>query len=68
MGRFPIRSCSGHCYIMLSFHCGSNAILIEPSQNRHDRHRISAYSRIITHLREMVHVVYLQVLDIEARK
>ena len=28
MGRFPIRSCSGHRYIMLVFHCDSNVILI----------------------------------------
>ena len=34
MGRFPIRSRSGHRYIMLAFHYNSNAILIEPFQSR----------------------------------
>ena len=52
MGRFPIFSRSGHRYIMLAFHCNSNIILIEPFQSRHDRHRIAAYSRIMTRLRE----------------
>ena len=36
MGRFPIRSRSGHRYIMLAFHCDSNVILIEPFKYRHD--------------------------------
>eukprot|EP00804_Cyclotella_cryptica_P023279 CCRYP_000441-RA/>CCRYP_000441-RA protein AED:0.42 eAED:0.42 QI:0/-1/0/1/-1/1/1/0/227 len=43
MGRFPIRSRSGNQYIMLAYHCDSNAILVEPFQSRHDRHRIAAH-------------------------
>ena len=38
MGRFPIRSRSGNQYIMLAYHCDSNAILVEPFQSHHDRH------------------------------
>ena len=52
MGRFPIPSRSGHLYIMLTFHCDSNSILIEPFQYPHDRHCIASYSRIMTRLRE----------------
>ena len=59
MGRFPIRSRSGHDYIMLVFHCDSNVILIEPFQYRHDRHHIAAYSRIMTRLQERLHAVDL---------
>ena len=68
MGRFPIRSRSGHRYIMLAFHCNSNVILIEPFQSRHDRHHIAAYSHIMTRLQERGHEVDLQVLDNKASK
>ena len=63
MGQFPIRSCSGHCYVMLAFHCDSNVIPIEPFQSRHDRHHTAAYRRIMTRLQERVYAVDLQVLD-----
>ena len=59
MGRFLIRSRSGHRYIMLAFHCNINSILIEPFQSSHDRHRISAYIRIMTRLQERIHAVDL---------
>ena len=68
MGRFPIRSRSGHRYIILSFHCGSKSILIEPFQYHYDRQHITAYIPIMTRLRERGHVVDLQVLDNEASK
>ena len=68
MGRFTIRSRSDHRYVMLTFHCDSNVILIEPFQSRHDRHHITAYSRIMTCLHKRVHRVGLQVLDNEASK
>ena len=51
---------------MITFHCDSNAILIEPFQYRNDRHRIAAYSRIMKRLRERGHAVDLKVLDNEA--
>ena len=68
MVRFPVRYLSGHLYIMLAFHCYSNAILIEPFQYCQDPHIIAAYSRIMKLLRERGHVVDLQVLDNEASK
>ena len=40
MGRFPTRSRSGNQYIMLAYHCDTNAILVEAFQSRHDRHRM----------------------------
>ena len=68
MGRFPTRSRSGNQYIMLAYHCDSNAILIEPFQSRHDRHRIAAHGRIMTRLRDRGHLVEHQILDNEASK
>ena len=68
MGRFPILSRSGHRYIILPLHCKSNAILIEPFQSHHDCHRIAAYIRIMTRLRERGHAVHLQVLDKKTSK
>jgi hypothetical protein len=65
MGRFPVRSRSGNQYIMLAYHCDSNAILVEPFQSRHDRHRIPAYSHIMTRLQARGHTVDHQVLDNE---
>ena len=38
--RFPIRSRSVNQYLMITYHCGTNVILIEPFQSREDRHRI----------------------------
>eukprot|EP00804_Cyclotella_cryptica_P022720 CCRYP_012520-RA/>CCRYP_012520-RA protein AED:0.32 eAED:0.32 QI:0/-1/0/1/-1/1/1/0/364 len=68
MGRFPTRSCSGNQYNMLAYHCDSNAILVEPFQSCHDRNRIAAHGRIMTHLRNQGHLVEHQILDNEASK
>jgi hypothetical protein len=65
MGRFPVRYCSSNQYIMLAYHCGSNAILVEPFQSRADRHRIPAYTRIMSRLQARGHTVNHQVLDNE---
>ena len=53
---------------MLAYHCDSNAILVEPFQSRHDRHRIVAHGRIMTRFRDRGHLVEHQVLDNEASK
>ena len=66
--QFTIRSHSDHCYIMLAFYCKSNAILIEPFQSHHDRHRIADYSRIMRRLCERGQAMELQVLDNKASK
>eukprot|EP00804_Cyclotella_cryptica_P030065 CCRYP_016955-RA/>CCRYP_016955-RA protein AED:0.37 eAED:0.35 QI:0/-1/0/1/-1/1/1/0/377 len=68
MDRFPTRSRSGNQYIMLAYHCDSNAILVEPFQSRHDRHRIAVHGRIMTRLRNRGHLVEHQILDNEASK
>jgi hypothetical protein len=65
MGRFPVRSRSGNQYIMLAYHCDSNAILVEPFQSRSDRHRIPAYTRLMSRLQARGHTVDHQVLDNE---
>jgi len=65
MGRFPVRSRSGNQYIMLAYHCDSNAILVEPFQSRADRHRIPAYTRLMSRLQARGHTVDHQVLDNE---
>eukprot|EP00804_Cyclotella_cryptica_P010308 CCRYP_012223-RA/>CCRYP_012223-RA protein AED:0.11 eAED:0.15 QI:0/0/0/1/0/0.5/2/0/935 len=53
---------------MLAYHCDSNAILVEPFQSRHDRHRITAHGRIMTCLKEKGHIIQHQILDNEASK
>eukprot|EP00804_Cyclotella_cryptica_P028661 CCRYP_008183-RA/>CCRYP_008183-RA protein AED:0.20 eAED:0.05 QI:0/0/0/0.66/1/1/6/0/1274 len=66
MGRFPVRSRSGNQYLMLAYHCDTNAILVEPFQSRHDRHRIPAYNKLMGRLTARTHTVDHQVLDNEA--
>eukprot|EP00804_Cyclotella_cryptica_P019536 CCRYP_014299-RB/>CCRYP_014299-RB protein AED:0.40 eAED:0.40 QI:0/-1/0/1/-1/0/1/0/203 len=66
MGRFPVRSRSGNQYLMLAYHCDTNAILVEPFQSRHDRHRIPAYNKLMGRLTARAHTVDHQVLDNEA--
>ena len=67
-GRFPVRSCSGNQYLMVAYHCETNAILIESFQTREERHRIPAYNRIMTRLKTHGHVINHQVLDNKASK
>ena len=53
---------------MVAYHCDTNAILIEPFQTREDRHRIPAYTRIMTRLKTRGHIIDHQVLDNKASK
>eukprot|EP00804_Cyclotella_cryptica_P029094 CCRYP_005281-RA/>CCRYP_005281-RA protein AED:0.19 eAED:0.20 QI:0/0/0/0.71/0.16/0/7/0/1210 len=66
MGRFPVRSRSGNQYLMLAYHCDTNAILVEPFQSRHNRHRIPAYNKLMGRLTARARTVDHQVLDNEA--
>jgi hypothetical protein len=67
MGQFSVRSCSSNQYIMLAYHCNSNAILlVEPFQSRNDRHRIPAYKRLMSRVKARSHIVDHQVLDNKA--
>ena len=38
MGRFPIRAQSGNQYVMLAYHAGTNAILVQPFQTKANHH------------------------------
>jgi hypothetical protein len=66
MGRFPIRAQSGNQYIMLAYHAGANAILVQPFQTKADHHRIPAYQAIMARLKARNIRVSQQVLDNEA--
>jgi hypothetical protein len=63
MGQFPTRLHSGIQYIMLAYHCDTNAILVGAFQSRHDRHRIAAHGRIMASLHAKGHKVKHQILD-----
>jgi len=65
-GRFPVRARSGNQYIMIAYHCDTNAILACPFASRKDSHRLKAYATIMTRLRSLRHSVDLQILDNEA--
>ena len=65
-GRFPIRSRSGNQYIMVAYHCDSNAILACPFKTRKDAHRMEAYNSIMEHIQAKGFNVDLQILDNEA--
>lgn len=65
-GRFPTRARSGNQYIMVAYHCDSNAILVAPFKSRKDLHRQAAYNSIRTRLAAKGLTVDLQVLDNEA--
>ena len=67
-GRFPVRSRSGNQYLMVAYHCDTNAILIDPFQTREDRHHITAYTRIMARLKTRGHIIDHQFLDNEASK
>ena len=56
-GRFPVRSRSGNQYLMVAYHCDTNAILIEPLQTREYRHRIPAYTCFMTRLKTRDHII-----------
>jgi hypothetical protein len=66
MGRFPIRAQSGNQYVMLAYHAGANAILVQPFQTKADHHRIPAYNKIMARLKARNIHVTQQVLDNEA--
>jgi len=67
-GRFPVRSRAGNQYIMVAYHCDTNAIFAEPFKTRADRHRLPAYNRIMQRLKDRDLIVDLQILDNEASK
>ena len=67
-GRFPVRSRSGNQYVMIAYHCDSNAILAAPFKSRKDIHRLAAYDSIMRRLKARGFDVDLHILDNEASK
>ena len=67
-GRFPVRSRTGNQYIMVAYHCDTNAIFAVPFKTRADRHRLPAYNSIMQRLRDRDLIVDLRILDNEASK
>ena len=65
-GRFPVRSHSGNQYIMIAYHCDSNAIIASPFKSRTDKHILLAYNTIMQRLEDRNILVDLQLLDNEA--
>ena len=65
-GKFPVRSRTGNQYIMVAYHCDSNAILAVPFTLRKDQHRLQAYDKIMQQLTDRGMIVDLQILDNEA--
>jgi hypothetical protein len=50
-GRFPCTSSSGSNYVLVAYHYDSNAILVEPLQNRKSGSILAAHKRILDRLR-----------------
>ena len=65
-GRFPVKARSGNQYVMIAHHADGNLILQQAFKTRSDKHRIEAYSAIMTRLSARGLVVDLQILDNEA--
>ena len=61
-GRFPISSCSGNEYLIISYHCNSNAILVAPFMSGNYSHRLLTYNKILTWLKNRDELVDLQIL------
>ena len=59
---------SGNQYIMIAYHCDSNAILAATFKTRADEHRLLAYASIMQRLKDRNMLVDLKLLDNEARK
>eukprot|EP00804_Cyclotella_cryptica_P009177 CCRYP_003216-RA/>CCRYP_003216-RA protein AED:0.27 eAED:0.13 QI:0/0/0/0.66/1/1/3/0/546 len=66
MGRFLTCSRSGNQYIMLAYHCDTNAILAETFQSCHDRHCIATHGRIMAWLQAKGHKVEHQIIHNKA--
>ena len=59
-GRFPVRSWSGNQYIMIAYHCNSNAILAQPFKTRANKHCMLAYNSIMQRLEDRISIKGMQ--------
>ena len=64
-GKFPVRSHSGNQYIMVAYHCDSNAILAVPFTSKKNQLRLQAYDDIMKLLTDCGIILDLQILDNE---
>ena len=51
-GRFPVISRTGNQYIMVEYHCDSNAIMALPFKSRKYKDRMVAYDTIMQRLKD----------------
>ena len=51
---------------MISYHCGSNEILVVPLKSRKDSNQLLVYNKIMTQLKQQNQLVELQISDNEA--
>ena len=65
MGRFPIFTRSGNQYIMITYHCDTNIIILEPFATQCDRDRIKAYTNIMKRLKKNDPTTSSQAMDNE---
>ena len=66
-GLLPIKARGGNLYLMVTYHCDSNEILVSPLKTRKDKRQLEAYKFIMARLHKNVMIVNLQILDNEAR-
>ena len=54
---------SGNQYLMVAYHCNSNATLVAPFKTWKDKHLLEAYNSIVACLRKNGMLLDLQILD-----
>ena len=62
-GRFTVVSWKGNQYIIVAYHCYSNAIMVAPFKTRKDKERMAIYNTIMQRLKDRDMLVNLQILD-----
>jgi hypothetical protein len=67
-GAFPIKSLSDNRYMLILYHYGSNAILVQPMKNRSDAEVLRAYGALYENLTACGLKLSLNILDNEASK
>ena len=65
-GRFHVCLRSGKQYIIMVYHCDSNAIIATPFKYIADKHRILAYNSIMQCIKDHNMLADLKILDNEA--
>ena len=63
---FPVFSRNRNQYLMIVYHCDSNAIIVSPFKYFANKHRLLDYNAIMQWLKDRSMLVDLQILDNEA--